>query len=189
MCWKARPASAEQWTVFGVTRGWLFMVNFSIVDIGEVRYFDARRFTCDAFVGDGPFDVACHACERLPAVAVHVWVLPHGFECFLPTLEPAAIALLFSRFNAVARGCPPGSLLADSSRSAAVAAKAMAYIDGWAADAASAALARQCGVELLQEWPRLVGSTTSETVQDILDRAANKAPPSAFWAGNRGPRS
>jgi hypothetical protein len=144
-------------------------IQLSVVDIGGVRYFDARHIPLEAVVDRVMVDAASTACRDLEPTAVHVWILPHGLAAFLPSLEPTGIALFFASLGDPGRGAAPGSLLPDLSAPPRPKARSMAYVDGWAADSTSVAFARECGLDLLSEWPRLVGGP--ESLRDLLDRA------------------
>lgn len=141
----------------------------SVVDVAGVRYFDARHLPMESVVGGAMVHAASDACQGRDHVGVHIWILPRGLAPFLPSLRPEGIALFFASLADPARGAAPGSLLPDLHAPPRPPARAFAYVDGWAADAISVAFARECGIELLLEWPEVFGA--ADSLRDILDRA------------------
>lgn len=129
-------------------------LRFSVVGIDDFCYFDVRRFPREALLGFLHVDAARRHITRSDVTA-YVWVLPPVFASLLQECEGFAKVLLLARL----RDPVPKPT------------RVFAYVDGWRPDTSHDVIAREAGVELLVELPRLIGPDGDHDVRAMLDAA------------------
>lgn len=134
-------------------------LRFSVVDIGDFRYFDVRAFPRQALLGYAHVDAAKRAISAGDASPrAYVWVMPRDFASLLEECEGFAKQLLLARLrDPVPRPTP-----------------VFVYVDGWQPDTTHDVIAREANVELLLELPRIVGPSADVDVRGMLDEARER---------------
>ncbi len=131
-------------------------LRFSVVDIGGMRYFDVRTFPRDALIGYLHVDAAKASLSGRADASAYVWVMPRVFATLLDECEGFAKVLLLTRLrDPVPKPTP-----------------VFVYVDGWTPGPTHDVLAREAGVELALEMPRIIGPDVDTDVREMLDRAA-----------------
>lgn len=138
-------------------------LQLTVVEVGSMRYFDARTFPPDTFVGDMPGKAAVNAVAPHAAVAAHAWLLPRGALAIFRDLPDTV------RIASLAR-------LREAGRDGKAMVTFVHFTDG-APGAAIEASAKKAGVELMLEVAIRVGPDGTESDLALIDRAAGRPAP------------
>ena len=132
-------------------------LSVPVVDIGGMRYLDLRRFPREVLLGYLHVDAAKRSIARSAlAASAYVWVMPPAFATMLLEVEGFAKHLLLTRLRDPVPQPTP----------------VFVYVDGWRPDTSHDAIAREAGVQLLLELPRLIGPDEDRDVREMLDEAS-----------------